>query len=119
MFRGHGDVHVMINRLNPSKSMQISIFISLIVTKAVFMCAIWGANLYPGCIFGHVNGDLWICTRVQICKFAPTFEVVQIYLHPGAICAHERKMFFFFILRSGILMYAGCYIAGCFYYESI
>ena len=34
------------------------------------------------------------------CKFAPTFEVVQIYLHPGAnllpgaLCTHERKMFY-------------------------
>ena len=40
-----------------------------------------GANLHPGCIFGHVNGVLRICTR---CKFAPTLEVVQTYLHPGA-----------------------------------
>ena len=58
-----------------------------------------GVNLHPGCIFaprvyfGHVNGVLRICTR---CKFAPTFEVEQVYLHsganlhPGAICAYER-----------------------------
>ena len=25
-----------------------------------------GANLHPGSIFGHVNGVLRICTRVQI-----------------------------------------------------
>ena len=62
-----------------------------------------GANLHPGwCIFGHVNGVLRICTRVQGCKFAPSFEVEQIYLHPGAnlhlgaICAYERKMFNFY-----------------------
>ena len=35
-------------------------------------------NLHPGCIFGHVNGVLSICTRVQIgCKFSPTLEAVQ------------------------------------------
>ena len=32
-----------------------------------------GANIHPGCkfapgvYFGHVNGALWKCTRVQIC----------------------------------------------------
>ena len=46
-----------------------------------------GANLHPGCIFGHVNGVL---------RIAPAFEVGQIYLHPGANCAHERKMYNFF-----------------------
>ena len=61
-----------------------------------------GANLHPGCKFAplvyfcHVNGVLRICTRVQICKFAPSFEVEQIYLHPGANCAYERKMFNFY-----------------------
>ena len=56
-----------------------------------------GANLHPGCIFGHVNGVLRICTRVQPgCKFAPAFEVVQIYLHPGPNCAHERKLYNFY-----------------------
>ena len=25
-------------------------------------------NFHPGCIFGHVNGVLRICTRVQICS---------------------------------------------------
>ena len=39
-----------------------------------------GANLHSGCNFGHVNG-------------VPTLVVVQIYLHPGANCAHARKMF--------------------------
>ena len=38
-----------------------------------------GANLHLGYSFGHVNGVLRICTRVQI------------YLHPDANCAHERK----------------------------
>ena len=58
-----------------------------------------GCKIAPGCIFGHVNGVLRICTRVQIasgCKFAPAFEVVQIYLHPGANCAHERKLYNFY-----------------------
>ena len=47
-----------------------------------------GANLLPGCIFGHVNGVL--SQFAPGCKFAPTLEVVQIYLHPGANCAHEH-----------------------------
>ena len=54
-----------------------------------------GANLRPGCIFGHVNGVLRFATGVQIftgCKFASTFEVVQINLNPGANCACERKL---------------------------
>ena len=61
-----------------------------------------GANLHPGCIFGHVNGVLRICTLAPGCKFAPAFEVVQIYLHPGvnlhpgAKCAHERKLYNFY-----------------------
>ena len=43
----------------------------------------------------------WPCERCfknlhPGCKFAPTFEVVQIYLHPGANCAYERKMFIFY-----------------------
>ena len=67
-------------------------------------------KLHPGCIFGHLNGVLRICTRVQICsyfrgganlfapgcKFAPTFEVEQIYLHPGANCEYERKICIFY-----------------------
>ena len=62
---------------------------------ASFMCAIFnlGANLHPGCIFCHLNGVLRICT---VYKFAPTLEVVHIYLHPGSNCAHERKMFNFY-----------------------
>ena len=48
------------------------------LSKALFMCAIcirvqictWDANLHPGCIFGHVNGVLRICTWVQICTRA-------------------------------------------------
>ena len=69
--------------------------------------------------FGHVNGVLRICTRVQICafsrggatlfapgcKFAPTLEVVQIYLHPGAKCAHERKIFIHFNLWQAFYYY--------------
>ena len=43
----------------------------------------------PGVYFGHVNGVLRICTRVQPgCKFAPAFE--------GANCAHERKLYNFY-----------------------
>ena len=55
-------------------------------------------NLHPGCIFGHMNCLLRICSRMQIaprCKFAPTFRVEQIYLHPGANCAYERKNVYF------------------------
>ena len=48
-----------------------------------------GANLHTGCIFGHVNGVLRICTRVQGCKLAPTFEVVQI-VHMNALPARVR-----------------------------
>ena len=59
-------------------------------------------NLHPGCIFGHVNGVLRICTG---CKFAHTFEVEQIYLHPGANCAYARKMCIFYSFRSAILIY--------------
>ena len=52
-------------------------------SKAGFICTICtrvqictqGANFHPGCIFGHVNGVLrictlvLICTRVQICSY--------------------------------------------------
>ena len=70
-----------------------------------------GANLHPGCIFGHVNGVLlrkklaYIYLVVYLrSKFAPAFEVVQIHLHPGvnllpganlhpgANCAHEHGL---------------------------
>ena len=60
-----------------------------------------GANLHtgckfaPGCIFGHVNGFLRICTPGATgCKFAPTFEVEQIYFHPGAIVHMNAKCVF-------------------------
>ena len=43
------------------------------------------ANLHLGYIFGHVNGVLKICTRVQIYLHSGA------NLHPGANCAHERK----------------------------
>ena len=54
-----------------------------------------GANTHPGRIFGHVNGVL----RIGY-KFAPAFEVVQMgaNLHPGANCAHERKLYNFYTL---------------------
>ena len=73
-----------------------------------------GANLHPGfkfaprVYFGHVNGVFRICTRCKFapgCKFAPTFEVEQINLHPGANCAYERKMCIFYSFRSAILIY--------------
>ena len=48
-----------------------------------------GANLHPGCIFGHVNGVLRICTRVQICSCLRGGS----NWHPGANCAHERKLY--------------------------
>ena len=59
-----------------------------------FMCAICtrvqictrGANLHPGCIFGHVNCVLRICTGVQICSC----------FQGGANCAHERKLYNFY-----------------------
>ena len=47
------------------------------------------AQFAPGCIFGHVNGALRICTG---CKFASTLEVVQIYLHPGCKFAPGCKL---------------------------
>ena len=43
------------------------------------------ANLHLGYIFGHVNGVLRICTRVQI------YSHLGANLHPGANCAHKRK----------------------------
>ena len=67
------------------------------VSKAGFICTICTrANLNPGCIFGHVNGVLRICTRVQMCsysrggvnlfapgcKFAPRVQIV----HMNAKC---------------------------------
>ena len=55
------------------------------MSKAVFMC-----TLCTRVYFGHVNGVL----RMQL---NPTFDVVQLYLHPGANCAHERKPFNFYI----------------------
>ena len=73
-----------------------------------------GANLHPGCKFGHVNGVLRICTRVQICSyyrgganlFAPGAN-----LHPGANCAHERKPYIF--------IYFDWRFAGIFYYDAV
>ena len=38
------------------------------------------------------------CTRVQN---APSIEVVQINLHPGANCAHERKPYNFLYILIG------------------
>ena len=51
-------------------------------------------NLHPGCIFGHVNDVLRICTRVQICSNSRG----SANLHPGANCAHERKMFLYILI---------------------
>ena len=67
------------------------------------------AQFAPGC---KIAPGVQICTRVYSwpcercfknlhpfapgCKFAPAFEVVQIYLHPGANCAHERKLYNFY-----------------------
>ena len=50
-----------------------------------------GANLHPGRIFGHVNGDFRICTRVEQIYLHPGEN-----LHPGAICEYERKMINFY-----------------------
>ena len=72
------------------------LFICLSFIYIVYLSLVHKRNLHPeqpGCIFGHVNGVLIICTRVQ---FAPVFKVVQIYLHPGANCAHERKLYIFY-----------------------
>ena len=74
-----------------------------------------GANLHPGCKFVP-RVYFWPCERCfknlhPECKFAPTFEVEQIYLHPGAtllpgaICAYERKLFNFYTFGSEILIY--------------
>ena len=52
------------------------------------------ANLHPRCIFGHVNGVLRICTRVQICSCLRGGA----NLHPDANCAHERKLYNFYTL---------------------
>ena len=77
-------------------------------SKAKFMCNICtrvyfctlGVNLHPGCMLSHENGVLRKYCRVQNytgCKFAPTFQVKQIelhpdvFLHPCVFCAYERK----------------------------
>ena len=46
-----------------------------------------GANLHPGCIFGHVNGVLriWSCLRGGANLFAPGRTRVQI-VHMSANC---------------------------------
>ena len=82
----------------------------------MFMCIICtqvqiypGANLHPK--FKLVPGVyFWPFERHfknlhPGTKFAPTFEVVQICTRPSAICAYERKMFYFYTFRSGILIY--------------
>ena len=54
-----------------------------------------GANLHPGCIFGHVNGVLRISTWVQICSyyrgganlFAPGANCTRVqFVHMNAKC---------------------------------
>ena len=66
--------------------------------KASFMCAICtrvqtGVQIAPGVYF-------WPCEQcfknLPGFKFALAFEVVQIYLHPGANCAQERKLYNFY-----------------------
>ena len=59
------------------------------------------AQLAPGyfCIFGHVNGVLRICTRVQIVQTVQICSCLRggaNLLAPGANCAHERKLFNFY-----------------------
>ena len=61
---------------------------------------------YLGCIFGHVNGVFKnlhpganLLLRLRSSKFICT------RLHPGAICAYERRMFNFHTFLSGILIY--------------
>ena len=62
-----------------------------------------GANLHPGCIFlpcERCFKNLHPCENLHCigCKFAPTFEVEQIYLDPGtnlhlgANCAYEHGL---------------------------
>ena len=53
-----------------------------------------GANKHPGCKFAH-GVYFWPCERC-LKNLHPAFEVVQIYLHPGANCAHERKLYNFY-----------------------
>ena len=68
----------------------------------------------PGVFFGHMNGLLRICSRMQICtkcKFAPTFEVEQIYLHPDAKCAYERKnVYFQYVLIGDFDILQTCFV---------
>ena len=42
-----------------------------------------GANLHPGCIFGHVNGVLNICARVQIVHMNAKQNVYFLYVSIG------------------------------------
>ena len=39
--------------------------------------------------------------------------MVQIYLHPGANCAHERKLYNFYTLRWEISINARCFLLRC------
>ena len=73
-------------------------------------------NLHPDVFFGYVNGVLRICTR---CKFAPTFEVEQIYLHPVApgckmcICTQNGYFLYVSIGDFDILQTFSVYIRFC------
>ena len=53
------------------------------------------------------------CKFAPGCKFAPAFEVVQIYLHPGANCAHERKMHNFYTFWLEILIKGRHFLLRC------
>ena len=94
---------------------KTSCFLSLVHVRNLHP----GANIHPGCIFGHVIGVLrnctpvQICTRVQICsclrggailfapgcKFAPgsnaNLFAPGCKFAPGANCARERKLYNF------------------------
>ena len=77
-------------------------------------------NLHPGCIFGHMNCLLRICSRMQICTkvqicsyfqsganlFAPVCN-----LHPGANCAYERKnVYFQYVLIGDFDILQTCFV---------
>ena len=58
-------------------------------------------NLHPGCkfapgyIFGHVNGVLRICTRVQVCSY---FQGGADLFAPGCkMCIWTQNMYFLYV----------------------
>ena len=62
-------------------------------------CAQFAPGCKPGCKFAP-GVYFWPCEQcfknLPGFKFALAFEVVQIYLHPGANCAQERKLYNFY-----------------------